>query len=278
MAPSVSVGEDAGEGEEGEGEPPGDGDNHGRGGDGRDVVVPRANGAEESPSSSPEEAWMRGEVHAEAGASAGMMRARTGRANQRYNEANQRLVAGCICYRDVTAVEDSATGRTPTRTPPPPPTRRRVEVLMLNSRKGARVDGRDLIFPKGGWELDETAAEAAARESMEEGGVAGEVSAECERYEFVSASRLKAGAEGEESKCVARVFTMHVKDVYAKWPEMGVRTRHWLTPEEAWRRCKHDWMRRALAECARLDVSKTVVVVVGADDTSRETTTTTTRV
>ena len=64
---------------------------------------------------------------------------------------------------------------------------------MLNSRKGARVDGRDLIFPKR-WELDETAAEAAARESMEEGGVAGEVGVECQGYEFVSASRLKAGA------------------------------------------------------------------------------------
>jgi diphosphoinositol-polyphosphate diphosphatase len=263
MAPSVSVDEDAGEGEEGEGEPPGGARGDERGderGDGRDVVVPRAsaraNGEGESPSSGPEEAWMGGEGEAETAANAGMMRARTGRANQRYNEANQRLVAGCICYRDVTAVEDSATGLT---TATSAGTRRRVEVLMLTSRKGARVDGRDLIFPKGGWELDETAAEAAARESMEEGGVAGEVSAECERYEFVSASRLEAGAEGEESKCVARVFTMKVKTEYANWPEMGVRTRHWLTPEDAWRRCKHDWMRRALVDCARLDVSKAVV-------------------
>ena len=30
-----------------------------------------------------------------------------------------------------------------------------------------------LIFPKGGWETDETAEEAAARESMEEAGVRG---------------------------------------------------------------------------------------------------------
>ena len=197
------------------------------------------------------------------------MRARTGRANQRYNDANQRLVAGCICYRDVRDVRDAAaTTTTTTEDSGTSPSRdaaaaaaapTRVEVLMLNSRKGARVDGRDLIFPKGGWELDETAAEAAARESMEEGGVAGEVGVECKWYEFVSASRLKAGAEREESKCVARVFTMKVKTEYANWPEMGVRTRHWLTPEEAWRRCKHDWMRRALVECARLDISKAVV-------------------
>jgi 8-oxo-dGTP pyrophosphatase MutT (NUDIX family) len=31
--------------------------------------------------------------------------------------------------------------------------------------------GDGMIFPKGGWETDETAEEAAARESMEEAGV-----------------------------------------------------------------------------------------------------------
>jgi len=39
---------------------------------------------------------------------------------------------------------------------------------MVNSKHG---DG--LIFPKGGWETDESAEEAAARESMEEAGVRG---------------------------------------------------------------------------------------------------------
>ena len=265
----MGEGEGEGEGEVGSDDGPG-GDEARRRGDGPSassvvgVVVPRATRLdEESPTSSPEEP-----AAAATAATPTTMRARTGRANQRYNDANQRLVAGCICYRDVRDVRDADATTTKTEDSGTSPSRdaaaaaaalTRVEVLMLNSRKGARVDGRDLIFPKGGWELDETAAEAAARESMEEGGVAGEVGVECKWYEFVSASRLKAGAEREESKCVARVFTMKVKTEYVSWPEMGVRTRHWLTPEEAWRRCKHDWMRRALVECARLDISKAVV-------------------
>jgi len=173
------------------------------------------------------------------------MAARTGRDNQRYNAVNQRLVAGCICYRPATKarMEDSANADAFARA-----LADGVEVLMLNSKKGARVDGRDLIFPKGGWELDETASEAAARESMEEGGVAGTLSASEKTYEFVSRSRVKAGCAGDEAKCVAHVFTMEVKCEYDTWPEEGERTRYWLSPDEAWRRCKHDWMRQALAD------------------------------
>ena len=191
------------------------------------------------------------------------LEARTGRANQRYNAANQRLVAGCICYRrrisasasasasastqtdvDVSAVGDVGPGESSNGDEQ----RCDYEVLMLNSKKGPRGadDGRDLIFPKGGWETDETSAEAAARESMEEGGVRGRVSTLQNTYEFVSRSRVRAGHDGDEAKCVAHVFTMEVEEELERWPEEQVRTRHWLTPAEAWCRCKHDWMRDAL--------------------------------
>lgn len=191
------------------------------------------------------------------------LEARTGRANQRYNAANQRLVAGCICYRrrisastsasasastqtdvDVSAGGDVGTGESSNGDEQ----RCDYEVLMLNSKKGPRGvdDGRDLIFPKGGWETDETSAEAAARESMEEGGVRGRVSTLQNTYEFVSRSRVRAGHDGDEAKCVAHVFTMEVEEELERWPEERVRTRHWLTPAEAWCRCKHDWMRDAL--------------------------------
>jgi len=45
-----------------------------------------------------------------------------------------------------------------------------VEVLMINSQSGP-----GLLFPKGGWENDETVEEAAAREAIEEAGVRGDL-------------------------------------------------------------------------------------------------------
>ncbi|XP_065010839.1 nudix hydrolase 12, mitochondrial-like isoform X6 [Musa acuminata AAA Group] len=81
---------------------------------------------------------------------------RKGRQQQRYDN-QRRLVAGCIPYKlnreDDTQSDDLLD---------------RVEVLMISS------PGRyDLIFPKGGWETDETAGEAACREALEEAGVRG---------------------------------------------------------------------------------------------------------
>jgi diphosphoinositol-polyphosphate diphosphatase len=207
---------------------------------------------------------MNGETRRSSASGDEPLEARTGRANQRYNAANQRLVAGCICYRRriSASASESASASASTQTDVYVSTRETgpgensngdehrcdYEVLMLNSKKGPRGadDGRDLIFPKGGWETDETSAEAAARESMEEGGVRGRISTLQNTYEFVSRSRVRAGHDGDEAKCVAHVFTMEVEEELERWPEERVRTRHWLTPAEAWCRCKHDWMRDAL--------------------------------
>jgi len=80
--------------------------------------------------------------------------ARTGRHLQRY-EDGRRLVAGCIPfrYRDIKDEQ-----------------KKLVEVLMINSQSGP-----GLLFPKGGWENDETVEEAAAREAIEEAGVRGDL-------------------------------------------------------------------------------------------------------
>lgn len=82
--------------------------------------------------------------------------ARTGRLQQRY-ENGCRLVAGCIPfrYRISEEVGDSECEKV-------------VEVLMITSSGGP-----GLLFPKGGWENDETVKEAAAREAVEEAGVRG---------------------------------------------------------------------------------------------------------
>ena len=52
--------------------------------------------------------------------------------------------------------------------PPGPDT---VEVLLITSRAGKGHLG----FPKGGWERDESGADAAQRETVEEAGVRGEL-------------------------------------------------------------------------------------------------------
>ncbi|KAK9790526.1 hypothetical protein WJX73_010660 [Symbiochloris irregularis] len=80
--------------------------------------------------------------------------ARQGRELQRYGSNGERLVAGCI----------------PVRIIKPGTTEQRVEILLISSRGG---DG--LVIPKGGWETDETVEDAAARETVEEAGVRGQL-------------------------------------------------------------------------------------------------------
>eukprot|EP00892_Ulva_mutabilis_P003829 jgi/Ulvmu1/1818/UM119_0036.1 len=78
--------------------------------------------------------------------------ARQGRDNQRYSTSGERLVAGCVPVR---FIDD---GSTPSD----------VQVMLISSSGGT-----GWVFPKGGWELDETAESAALRETVEEGGVRG---------------------------------------------------------------------------------------------------------
>nr|POF22477.1 nudix hydrolase 16, mitochondrial [Quercus suber] len=79
--------------------------------------------------------------------------ARTGRLLQRYKDGC-RLVAGCIPFK-ISKNSDGALDNYDV-----------VELLMINS-----TSGRGLLFPKGGWENDETVEEAAKREALEEAGV-----------------------------------------------------------------------------------------------------------
>ncbi|CAH9116433.1 unnamed protein product [Cuscuta epithymum] len=85
---------------------------------------------------------------------------RTGRDLQRYNVQGCRQVVGCIPYR--IAKQSSIHG---TRGPIDD-----LEFLLVSSQKSPRM-----MFPKGGWEVDESLEEAAIRESFEEAGIYGEV-------------------------------------------------------------------------------------------------------
>ena len=68
--------------------------------------------------------------------------------------------------------------------------------------------GDSMIFPKGGWETDETAEEAAQRESFEEAGVRGRVRP-LGVFEFCSKSQALAGRG--DGKGLAHVFVMDVE-------------------------------------------------------------------
>ncbi|CAL9069466.1 unnamed protein product, partial [Musa banksii] len=123
--------------------------------------------------------------------------ARTGRHQQRY-EAGCRLVSGCIPFR-YRNCDDTSDAK--------PDPEKEVEVLMINSPSGP-----GLLFPKGGWENDETVEEAAVREALEEAGVRGDI-VELEL-----------------------------------WPEQSTRHRTWVTIPEAAEQCRHPWMRDALLD------------------------------
>ncbi|CAJ1978036.1 unnamed protein product [Sphenostylis stenocarpa] len=153
--------------------------------------------------------------------------ARTGRHQQRY-ENGYRLVAGCVPFRYKSSNVDSSSAKI-------------VEVLMINSPSGP-----GLLFPKGGWENDETVEEAAAREAVEEAGVRGDLMDFLGYYEF--RSKTHQDEFSPEGLCRAAMFALFVKEELELWPEQSTRNRSWLALSEALKSLRHAWMRDAL-EC-----------------------------
>ncbi len=96
--------------------------------------------------------------------------------------------------------------------------RGRVEVLLITSRKRKRW-----VVPKGIHEPGLSAGESAAKEALEEAGVAGALTAEpLGRYEY----RKWGGT------CRVEVYGLRVDRVLEEWPE-SFRERAWLAPEAA---------------------------------------------
>lgn len=155
--------------------------------------------------------------------------ARTGRHQQRY-ENGYRLVAGCIPYRSLVESNGATSEKIV-----------EVEVLMINS-----TSGPGLLFPKGGWENDESVEEAALREAVEEAGVRGEIMHFLGNYFFKS--KTLQDEFSPEGKCKAAMFALQVTEELGCWPEQSTRQRSWLTISEASQRCRHPWMREALEQ------------------------------
>ncbi|KAL6994542.1 Nucleoside diphosphate-linked moiety X motif 13 [Sarracenia purpurea var. burkii] len=160
--------------------------------------------------------------------------ARTGRHRQRY-ENNLRLVSGCIPYRVAKDDKDHNSDR-----------KHKVEVLMISS---ANRDG--LVFPKGGWDDDETLEEAACREALEEAGVKGILNGNpLGVWEFRSkSSEERCSLEGG---CKGYMFALEVTEELEIWPEQGVYDRKWVYLKEAFKLCRYEWMRRALEKFKRV--------------------------
>ncbi|KAK8714617.1 hypothetical protein V6N13_041968 [Hibiscus sabdariffa] len=147
---------------------------------------------------------------------------RTGRHLQRYDQRGFRLVVGCIPYRYKKTNEINSSDET-------------IEVLVISAQ-----NGKGMLFPKGGWEYDESMEEAATRETLEEAGVVGNIECKLGKWSYES-KRRSTLHEGH-------MFPMLVKQELNFWPEKNIRTREWVTISKAKEECPHLWMREALEE------------------------------
>ncbi|CAH2038036.1 unnamed protein product [Thlaspi arvense] len=167
-----------------------------------------------------------------------VLSSRTGRDRQRYDN-NFRLVSGCIPYR---LIKDEETEEDTTSVD----FVNKLEVLMVSS-----PNRHDLVFPKGGWEDDETVLEAASREAMEEAGVKGILrEVPLGVWEF----RSKSSSLEDEcfGGCKGYMFALDVTEELEDWPERENRERKWLNVKEALELCRYEWMQRALEEFLRV--------------------------
>ncbi|KAJ8762994.1 hypothetical protein K2173_023199 [Erythroxylum novogranatense] len=146
--------------------------------------------------------------------------ARTGRHLQRYNKGC-RLVVGCIPYRYKVGKDNSVTNE------------EELEVLMISSQKK-----KGMLFPKGGWELDENIEEAASRETLEEAGVQGTLECQLGKWRFKSRT--------DDTCYEGYMFPLLVKKQLDVWPEKNYRQRIWMSVAEAREVCQHWWMKEAL--------------------------------
>ncbi|KAI4347287.1 hypothetical protein L6164_008109 [Bauhinia variegata] len=144
---------------------------------------------------------------------------RTGRQFQRYDKGC-RLVVGCIPYRYRTSNVDGTSNK-------------ELEVLVISSQ-----NGHGMLFPKGGWEIDESMEQAASRETLEEAGVVGNVERSLGKWQYKS-KRQNIIHEGY-------MFPLLVTKQLEDWPEKNIRKRRWISVAEAKEICPHSWMKEAL--------------------------------
>lgn len=162
---------------------------------------------------------------------------RQGRDNQRYAATGERLVAGCVFASHSSIFVSMRHPRArnssllvmckivsqcrciPFRFVDDARSPSSVQVLLITSS-----GGNGWVFPKGGWELDETAESAALRETVEEGGVRGDLDpAVLGAYPY-SNRKTSPTRKG----CIAHMYAMSVREELSVWPESHSRERCWV--------------------------------------------------
>lgn len=150
--------------------------------------------------------------------------ARQGRDKQRYADTGERLVAGCIPFHraalaredgvDGTSDEAGGDGRGLADDPGGAGLSggaARVRVMLITSR-----GGKGWVFPKGGWETDEEAGDAAKRETVEEAGARGTLSdVEVGVFKFHSGKQERR-CQADRGRCIAHMFALEVQEVSAR--------------------------------------------------------------
>lgn len=115
------------------------------------------------------------------------------------------------------------------------------QICLISSRSGRRW-----VIPKGMLDPGKTAAEIALQEAWEEAGILGVLSSAVGTYQY-----LKYGGT-----CLVTVFPMQVCETRDEWPEMNVRRRIWVSPDEALELVEEEGLREIL----RLAVAAAVPV------------------
>ena len=130
--------------------------------------------------------------------------ARQGRESQRYmckDGIMHRLVVGVIPY------VPSETNDLPV-------------VLLINSRKHPE----EWVFPKGGWEDDETSEECGVREAWEESGCIGTIVGELVRDQCIGKMKKEQ---------LHTYYSLEVSAMEDTWPEKSERDRQLICPFKA---------------------------------------------
>jgi 8-oxo-dGTP pyrophosphatase MutT (NUDIX family) len=107
------------------------------------------------------------------------------------------------------------------------------QVCLITSSSGRRW-----VIPKGMIDPGKTAAEMALQEAWEEAGLLGVLGAPVGTYQY----------EKYGGTCLVTVFTMSVHEATEEWPEMNVRRRVWIAPDEALELIEDEGLRAILRQ------------------------------
>ncbi|MDR0808123.1 MAG: NUDIX hydrolase [Gemmobacter sp.] len=117
-----------------------------------------------------------------------------------------------------------------------------VEVLLITSRDTGRW-----VIPKG-WPIKGLSPEAtAAREAWEEAGAEGETDSHCLGLYSYDKGLGPANGPQRQVPCIVAVYSLHVRDLADRFPEVKQRQRKWFPPHKAARKVAEPELQALLA-------------------------------